>query len=256
MNCTEARPLLDAYADHELDLPRSLELEQHLQSCPACAAALRSLRAGSRVLREHAPYHRAPDTLRARLHAQVPATAAPTAKPRRDWSRWALPIAAGLAVAVGINLFMPKRGPALEDELVSSHVRSLQAEHLADVVSTDQHTVKPWFAGKLDYSPPVRDFAAQDFALTGGRLDYLDHRNVAALVYRHRKHVLNLYVWPAAGSGGTEHAESREGYNLLHWTTEGMEWWAVSDMSADGLKQFEVLEENAAKDAAANAPNS
>ena len=255
MNCTEARPLLEAYADGELDLPRSLELERHLETCAACAAALRGLRAQSKAVRDTAPYHRIPDTLRARLHAQLP-SAAPAPRPRRDWSRWALPMAAALALAVGINLFMPSRGPALDDELVSSHVRSLQAEHLADVASTDQHTVKPWFAGKLDYSPPVRDFAAQDFALSGGRLDYIDHRNVAALVYRHRKHVLNLYVWPASASGGAARAASRDGYNLLHWTAEGMEWWAVSDMSADGLRQFEALEESAAKDAAANAPNS
>jgi anti-sigma factor RsiW len=262
MNCAEARPLLEAYADGELDLPRSLLLEQHLKDCPACASALRGLRAQSKVLREAAPYHRAPDLLLARLRTQLPVAEAVPA-PRRYRSQrnrlfWASALAASLALAIGINLVLLSRGRSgmLDDELVSSHVRSLQAEHLADVISTDQHTVKPWFAGKLDYSPPVRDFAAQDYALSGGRLDYVHHRNVAVLVYKHRKHVLNLYVWPAGGKSAAEAATSRDGYNLLHWTAEGMDWWAVSDMSAEGLKEFETLELNAAKDAAANAPNS
>ncbi|MDR3416980.1 MAG: hypothetical protein P4L83_12410, partial [Nevskia sp.] len=171
------------------------------------------------------------------------AAPAPAARSRRDWSRWAMPLAASLALAIGLNTMLATRRSqgVLADELVAGHVRSLQAEHLADVASTDQHTVKPWFAGRLDYAPPVRDLAAQDFPLTGGRLDYVEHRQVAALVYRHRKHIINLYVWPGGG-GSIPEVRSQDGYSLVHWSQGGMEWWAVSDLNAVELKQFAELQ--------------
>ena len=133
----------------------------------------------------------------------------------------------------------------LAGQVLDSHIRSLMASHLADVVSTDQHTVKPWFNGKLDFSPPVIDFAAQGFPLIGGRLDYLDGRSAAALVYRRRKHIINLFVWPEQGRVGTE-SMTRRGYHLIHWTKDGMTYWAVSDVSGSDLSQFARLSQEAA----------
>ncbi|MDB5985206.1 MAG: putative transrane anti-sigma factor [Nevskia sp.] len=251
MNCTEVRALLAVYGDGELDLPRAVALEQHLAGCADCTALLREQNALRSAIRTHAPYHRAPEALRARLHAALPAATdsdAPVAqRARRPRStatlrRWSGALAAALALAIGINLlYVAQRGDdALADEVVAGHVRSLQAAHLADVPSTDQHTVKPWFAGKLDFSPPVHDLADAGFVLTGGRLDYIDHRNVAALIYRHRQHVINLFVWPAGSDTDRgSSVKAREGYNLLHWTAEGDVWWAVSDLNAEELREFE-----------------
>ena len=267
MNCEEARELLPAYGDGELDLPRSLALEMHLDGCADCTAALRIQRALSQGVRG-VTYHRAPDALRARLRAQLPSPVAapaattasvPQAQPRRrrDWSRWAMPIAASLALAVGLNLMLAtqRSQDVLRNELVASHVRSLQVEHLSDVASSDQHTVKPWFNGKLDYSPPVRDLTQQDFPLLGGRLDYIAHRQVAALIYRHRKHFINLYVWPAQDGDAAPDSHGSEGYTLVHWRHEGMEYWAVSDLNGEELRHFAELQIEATTDKTANAPN-
>lgn len=262
MNCEEARRLLPAYADGELELSQSLAFEQHLESCPECAAALRVHKGLSQAVRA-LPYHRASDTLRARLQRQLPqAEAAPAAAAvqprRRDLSRWALPIAAGLVLAVGLNVGLGTRraDEGLREELVAAQVRSLQADHLNDVASTDQHTVKPWFAGKLDYAPPVRDLAQQGYPLVGGRLDYIGRREVAALVYHRRKHTINLYVWPAQEDAALAPAgQSREGYSLVHWRNEGMEYWAVSDLNAAELREFAKLQIAAVNDSTANWPN-
>ena len=267
MNCEEARGLLPAYGDGQLDLPQALALERHLDGCPACAALLREQRALSKALRS-VPYHRTPDTLRARLRAQLPlepaappvsAAPAPAAKAyrRRDWSRWAMPIAAGIALAVGLNVMLStqRSGETLRNELVAGHVRSLQAEHLSDVASSDQHTVKPWFSGKLDYSPPVRDLTAQEFPLLGGRLDYIAQRQVAVLIYRHRKHTINLYIWPGKNGDTAPESHGSEGYSLVHWRRDGMEFWAVSDLNGEELRQFAQLQIAAVTDKAANVPN-
>lgn len=254
MNCEEALVLLPVYGDGELDLPRALALEAHLAECAACAAELRAQQALRTALRS-APYHRAPETLRARLQAQLlpaPAALAPRAALRlpSNFLRWALPLAAAVMLVLGgLNGFQAaQRGDAaLVAEIVDSHVRSLQMDHLSDVVSSDQHTVKPWFTGKLDYSPPVHDLADRDFALVGGRLDYLARRAVAALVYRHRKHLINVYVWPGSEADRSLQAEVRDGYSLVHWQSGGMRWWAVSDLNEDELRQFAELLKAAAK---------
>jgi anti-sigma factor RsiW len=177
------------------------------------------------------------------------ATAAPPlpSAARHPWfrfgGRWlerALPFGAGLAVAAALALvIVPPRGGGLTDSVIASHIRALQPGHLMDIVSTDQHTVKPWFNGRLDYSPPVKDLASEGFPLVGGRLDYLDGRPVAALAYRRAQHVIDLYVWPsgrgiAAPSGGGEH----NGYNYVRWSQNGMEFWAVSDVNQAELGEF------------------
>jgi len=247
MTCTEACELLPVYGDGELDLPRAVALEKHLESCASCKAALSAQRAFSKAVRS-APYHRAPDSLRARLRQQLPSVAEPSPTRvqtrRRSLAPWAGALAASFALAIGFNVFWSaqRAQTQLEDELISGHVRSLMVGHLQDVVSSDHHTVKPWFTGKLDFSPPVTDLTAQNFPLTGGRLDYIDQRNVAALAYRHGAHTINLFIWPDASAKKTAPSlEARRGYNLVHWADGAMNYWAVSDLNSDELKAFAQL---------------
>jgi len=330
MNCNEARPLLDANADHELPAPDARRVQQHIESCDACRRESENLRALSQALRT-APYLRAPQSLRARIVAGLPAledasatfeaaaaeaaqgsgahagakkigasaaadaartaqTAGGSAKPDlaprtrpRRWPAWLTgwgipgggfgqPVAVGganralgaggfaaLAVAlcavtaiITLNLRRPADFTPFTDELVQSHVRAQISGRDIDVISTDRHTVKPWFNGRLDYSPPVEDLAASGFALEGGRLDYLGHRRVAVLVYRYGKHVIDVYVFPQADSGGAPAggrtdgstlapaAAGQEGYSIARWDADGMTWWAITDAAPDALSRLET----------------
>ena len=173
--------------------------------------------------------------------ARTPARASAAARPWRRWLESVLVFGAGAATAwalVGSVLLTPA-SDRIGDEIAASHVRSLLATHLTDVASTDRHTVKPWFAGKLDFSPPVHDLAAQGYALSGGRLDVIAGRSVAALVYRDHDHVINLFVWPAqSGHAMTTQTQTRQGYNITGWAQNGMQFWAVSDASAPELQGF------------------
>ena len=161
----------------------------------------------------------------------------------RRWPAWlglGAAFACGLLASVLVARFLPQDQGGLAQEVVAAHVRSLMVAHLEDVASTDQHTVKPWFAGKLDFSPPVNDLSAQGYVLTGGRLDYIDRHTAAALVYRHQRHAINVFVWPdrgAARSAGT----TQDGFNLVAWNRGGMQFWAVSDLNAAELRQFAGL---------------
>jgi anti-sigma factor RsiW len=197
----------------------------------------------SALIRREATRHAAPVGLAERIAADLrgtaPAAAPPT--PARPWRRWfdaALVFGAGAATAwlVLASVVLPGSADGIGDEIAASHVRSLMAAHLTDVTSTDRHTVKPWFAGKLDFSPPVTDLAAQGYALAGGRLDVIGGRPVAALVYQERQHVINLFVWPAPA--GRTSAQTRQGYSLVGWTQGGMQFWAVSDASLPDLQAF------------------
>ena len=198
----------------------------------------------SALIRREATRHAAPAGLAERIAADLRGTAAPAAAPpapARPWRRWfdaALVFGAGAATAWLVLASVALPGPAdgIGDEIAASHVRSLMAAHLTDVASTDRHTVKPWFAGKLDFSPPVTDLAAQGYALAGGRLDVIGGRPVAALVYQERQHVINLFVWPAPA--GRTSAQTRQGYSLVGWAQGGMQFWAVSDASAPDLQAF------------------
>lgn len=331
MDCNEARPLLDASADHELPAPQAHRVQQHVDGCDACRRDSEALRALNRSIRA-TPYHRAPDALRARIVAGLPGVGAtavvvtagvgaastdadadawdaagaaaaasaadassepagqrtrpspqtsPSAKRgqrRFAWlaqpaghngsrspqgaSGWpgsnagpgrliahgwlmALMIALCAAAAVvTFNLRSPASVGPFADDLVESHVRAQLSGHDIDVISTDRHTVKPWFNGRLDYAPPVEDLTASGFALEGGRLDYVAHRRVAVLVYRFGKHVIDVYVFPQTRAPDVGHALSpalsREGYALAHWDAEGMTWWAVTDAAPDALVGLET----------------
>jgi anti-sigma factor RsiW len=196
------------------------------------------MRAG---IREHTPYYRAPADLRDRIRVAVRRADRQAGGPWR-WIAMAASIL--LAVSLGWNIMLRQsltsRAGTIADNIFASHVRSLIGTHLLDVPSSNQHTVKPWFNGKLDFSPDVRDLAAQGFTLIGGRIDYVSDRPVAALVYQRRQHVINLFIWPSARSD--RHTEvARNGYHIVHWNSGGMAWWAVSDLSTGELRQFEIF---------------
>ena len=248
MDCSEARPLIGAYIDGELDLVTSLEMEQHLRVCADCARDYKNQAALHASLRDSALYYPSTEALRKRMRTALSSADQSKHAPRtarvRPW-QWLGGLAALAAVALLVfglasgGLLAPPGDDSLAQEVISSHVRSQLTDHLTDVTSTDQHTVKPWFNGKLNYSPPVVDLAGQGYPLAGGRLDYLDNRPIAALVYRHNQHVVNLFVWPSISAASVPASfETRQGYNLAHWTQDGMNYWAASDMSASEFRDF------------------
>ena len=254
MNCRDAQQLIDGYVDGEIDLVRSIEIEGHIEDCGACLQALLSRKEVKAAIQAASLRFEAPKGLENRILAAARREVKKnSSRAGMDWRRFATfaSLACGAAVIVLTtfvtwNMIRPinvrHEQYTLSEELVSDHVRSLMASHLFDVASTDQHTVKPWFTGKLDYSPPVVDLADQGFPLSGGRLDYLDGRPVAVLVYRHRKHVINLFVLPdpvgATGLGRDPKTESLRGYHSIHWSTAGMTFHAVSDVNVADLAEF------------------
>jgi len=237
--CQDVRERLSPFLDDELDAVTSREVSEHVAGCPACAAELAGLEALRARLRSEVEYHRAPEVLRARVLRQTRAAAerAGRAHPRPAVRWWRGLAAAAVLVAVAGGAWLSgsaaRGGPAdaLVREGVSAHVRSLMAAHLTDVASSDQHTVKPWFNGRLDFSPPVADLASAGFPLVGGRLDYLAGRAVAALVYRRRQHVINVFVWPVDDPRtAVAPAATRHGYHVIRATHAGMALWLVSDL--------------------------
>jgi anti-sigma factor RsiW len=236
--------LLHGYLDGELDLVRSLDFEEHLKACPDCAQELWTQRNLREAFRSAHLYERAPEGLEARIRAALPRESKVVVMPRRNLWNWAA-VAAAIVLVMFISwrmlpgLMGRSQGDLLAQEVVASHVRSLQPGHLMDVESTDQHTVKPWFNGKIDFSPPVKDFAADGFPLIGGRLDYVDQRPAAALVYQRQKHLINVYVWPGAEKEDTAaRVVSKQGYNIVFWQRGGMYFCAVSDLNSAELQQF------------------
>lgn len=235
-SCTEMHLLIQADVDGELDPAESARVAQHVERCPRCAQLQLDLSSLSSRVRDEATRYNAPPQLRAAVLNQLP-------RRRRPWlSRPALAtgISAGLAVAASLAIFaVLPRTDAMPDWIVAAHIRALQPDHLVDVVSTEQHTVRPWFAGRLPFAPPVKDLSGPGFLLQGARLDALPGSTAATLVYKRRQHLIDLFIWPtgenepqASGSG------VRDGYNFVRWQTGEMTFWAVSDLNMKELDEF------------------
>jgi len=236
--------LVQAELDGELDAAQAAALEAHRVGCAICQAAQTELLRTRELLRGEV-YESTPEDVRARVMARLrQAEPRPVATPTRP--RWVWPsvggfgLGAACAAALAFLLVLPQRND-LAGQLVAGHIRALQPGHLEDVVSTDQHTVKPWFDGRLDFAPPVKDLAAKNFPLLGGRLDYLDGRPVAALAYGRDKHIIDLFIWPDSRNIAVPKSAMRNGYNVVHWSSGGMNFWAVSDLEAGELHNFVQL---------------
>jgi len=241
MKCQELQSQLHAYRDGELDLTSSLEIESHLNECKVCFQVNDNLKTLQKALRSDALRFQPNPDLEARIRSALRREAR-GAGTRVGW-RWLIPVLSAAVLVIVFGGYLLTRSPGddlIAREVVSGHVRSLMTPgHTIDVVSEDPHTVKPWFDGKLDFSPPVRDFTAQGFALIGGRLDYIANRPVAALIYERRKHPINVFIWPAAGGDTKAVAQVQQGYNVIHWTKSGMTFWAISDLNLAELQQLE-----------------
>jgi anti-sigma factor RsiW len=245
MTCAQGSEIeLSGYNDGELPPERRRWWEQHLGQCPACRAELARLRALSAALKREMPPREPSSAFRDELRRQLRAERPEPTRARFPLPRWGAALAAGLVFAVGFGLGHQAGGAGagepVIDQVVAGHVRSLEADHLVDVASSEHHVVKPWFAGKLDFSPPVPDLAAEGFPLVGGRVDYLGGRQVAALVYERGPHRINLLLWPGPSSLRCVRGPSlvRQGFNLAQGQAAGMQFWAVSDLNRQELEQF------------------
>jgi len=257
MNCAECEILLHALIDGELDAGHARDVEAHAAGCPACAAKLKTYRAMRDAIAQADLKEVAPTSLRSRIEAALPlpsSSASPRVIAPLQFAPQVLQpsrrsffggfavgtaLSAALAASVVLTVFRNDDHQTVADEVVSAHIRSLQAGHLMDVETSDQHTVKPWFNGKLDVSPPVIDLTAEGFTLLGGRLDYIDGEPVASVVYRRRKHIINLFVAQRLGAkeAGTK-VRTIQGYNVRHWSEGGLDFWAASDLATDELDEF------------------
>jgi anti-sigma factor RsiW len=243
---------MHGYVDKELGLASAIAVEEHLQSCMECKKIYDHFSALRSSIRQHAVYYSVPaalaDRIRGRMGGAVAPAPARTVKFPWQWPQpghW-LPLGAAIAATAvvtwtaALQLNSPSQDDAISEQVIAGYARSALTSHITDVATSDQHTVKPWLSGKLDFSPPVTDLTTAGFPLVGGRLDYLDGRAVATLVYRHRQHLINLFVWPDSKSGKPTAMQSlsKHGYHLLHWADADMTYWAISDVDPADLKIF------------------
>ena len=244
MQCRDCRDALGPRLDGELPPDEAREIDRHLATCPSCAREYGTLTETHRILSENLMQYQAPDVLKARIRSAV--VGAPTARePARATPPWWRQVAAGVLIAImssGVTYVavnQSARGSAAADELLESHVRSLMPGHLTDVVSTEHHTVKPWFNGRVDVSPAVPNLDSVGFPLIGGRADYVRGRVVPVVVYARRQHMINVYAWPAGSADASPPNDlSRNGYHFVSWRTGGIEYWAVSDLNPAELHMF------------------
>jgi anti-sigma factor RsiW len=246
MICDRAGSIVHGYFDNELDAMGAAEFERHLEQCSECIYALEDMESLRSSMSLAQLYERAPDTLRKKILASLGPARPVAVFPSRTVWRW-LAVAAGILLTTYASWRVTSLGRSgsyetvLAAEIVDAHLRSLQPGHLTDVISTDQHTVKPWFDGKLDFSPPVQDFADQGFPLQGGRIDVVHGQAVAALVYVRRKHFVNVFVWPTDEKDRAPSSGSQQGYQWLEWRKGGMEFCAVSDAPPSALEQLQIM---------------
>jgi len=244
MECERAIVLLSGLIDSALGPIARLRVHRHVAGCHDCAAKLEELRAMQAAFRTKLPYHRAPPGLAARIGAALPRDEAPRVV--RPWFRMpafsfgGTGLAGALAgVALTVLVIGGQNDPT--QAVIGSHIRSMQAEHLTDVQTSDQHTVKPWLSARLDVSPPVRDLKEEGFPLVGGRLDYIDGHPAAAVVYQRAKHVINLFAWASPKADQPFHEETRQGFNIVTWRHDGITYYAISDVERDQLAEFAKL---------------
>ena len=247
MLCDQCRDLLEARLDGELTPDEAREIDRHLATCASCSRQFDTLTETHRLLSENLMRYPAPDVLKARIRsaiagAETPRVAVRTAPP------WWRQVAAGILIAIassGVTWTVVNRsgsGAAAADELLASHVRSLMPGHLTDVVSTEHHTVKPWFNGRVDVSPAVPNLDASGFPLVGGRADYVRGRVVPVVVYARRQHMINVYAWPSSSAGASAPKDlGRNGYHFVTWRSGGVEYWAVSDLNTAELHTFVAM---------------
>lgn len=246
MQCQESKKILDAYVDNEVDVVQSVALEEHVAQCPECTQTLESRRALKSAVQNANLRYAAPPELVKAVRQQLRYPREESAAPKWQWFRnaaWGFAAATAMCALVGLVLFWRSYTP-LDQKMaalvVDGHVRSMMANHLVDVPSSNTHQVKPWFQGKLSFSPKVTDFKDKGFPLEGGRLDYVDNRDAAAVVYKRNQHIINVFEYPAGGRAGLEDFQQR-GYNIIHWAKDGLEYWVVSDLNQPELRQFAEL---------------
>ena len=241
MTCTETEILLHALLDGELDAGHAREVEAHVADCPHCAAQMRAYRELQQAMPAAQLRFTAPASLRRRIEKAFPA-APQRASSRRSVLRgfvMGTALSTAMAASLVVAVFRTDQDQRVLGDIVSAHVRSLQANHLTDVQTSDQHTVKPWFNGKVDIAPPVVDLTAKGFTLLGGRLDYVDGQSIPSLVYQRRTHVINLFVAQGAPSETREaKLQTMHGFNIQRWTADGLEFFAISDINAQELREF------------------
>ena len=250
MSCSEALRV-HAYCDGELDAAAAAEIERHLETCPDCAALLKDIEETRSTLRDAAPYHRASDDLRARIAGALDREEGKRRPRMQAWTaRSFLTGAVGgsgitaLAAVLAFVLLVQPAPNLLVDDLTNAHLRSMISDHAIDVVSSDRHTVKPWFAGHADVSPPAVNFAPQGYTLVGGRADYIDGHRAAVVVYRHGKHIINVFAW-AAGNEHLPGTAERNGYHLVFWKSGNLAFCAVSDAGLEEMNTLTRLIQNA-----------